>query len=310
MMQTRCSNCATIFRVTPEQLKAKHGKVRCGHCQHIFNALDRLIETLPPEPAVAAENSLVIDDAARSFDDSAEKTSGDTSILVDMGVESPAPPDEFTVESTTESIEPSAEHLPEQVLAATPPQPEKKALAEPAWLAQDSDLLLDDDDVASTARAWPWALVSLLALLLLLVQGLVQFRVEMTVLLPASKPALQVLCGYLGCDLPLPQKAGLLGIEASDLHPDPQHKGHLMLNATLKNRAPFVQAYPDIELTLTDTADQPLLRKVLASAEYLPRNADAAGFAANSELVLNLSLTPDGNPNATAAGYRLYLFYP
>jgi hypothetical protein len=271
-----------------------------------------LIETLPPEPVVVAEDSLVIDDA-RSFDDSADKASGETSILGDMGVESPAPPDEFTVESTTESttesIEPSAEHFPEQVLAATPPPPEIKALAEPAWLAQNSDLLLDDDAAASTARAWPWALASLLVLLLLLVQGLVQFRVEMAVLLPASKPVLHVLCDYLGCDLPLPQKAALLGIEASDLHPDPQSKGHLMLNATLKNRAPFVQAYPDIELTLTDTADQPLLRKVLAPPEYLPKNADAAGFAANGELVLNLSLVPDGN-NATAAGYRLYLFYP
>jgi predicted Zn finger-like uncharacterized protein len=43
-MLTRCPSCATHFRVTPEQLKARSGRVRCGECQNVFNALDSLIE--------------------------------------------------------------------------------------------------------------------------------------------------------------------------------------------------------------------------------------------------------------------------
>ena len=43
-MRTRCPDCQTIFRVTPEQLKARAGKVRCGHCQSVFNALDSLLD--------------------------------------------------------------------------------------------------------------------------------------------------------------------------------------------------------------------------------------------------------------------------
>ncbi|TRZ95840.1 MAG: hypothetical protein D4R84_07490, partial [Rhodocyclaceae bacterium] len=43
-MLTRCPTCATHFRVTPAQLKARTGSVRCGECQHVFNALDSLIE--------------------------------------------------------------------------------------------------------------------------------------------------------------------------------------------------------------------------------------------------------------------------
>jgi predicted Zn finger-like uncharacterized protein len=42
-MQTRCPDCQTVFRVTPEQLKARAGKVRCGQCQSVFNALDSLL---------------------------------------------------------------------------------------------------------------------------------------------------------------------------------------------------------------------------------------------------------------------------
>ena len=55
-MKTRCPGCQTIFRVSPEQLKARVGKVRCGQCQTVFNALDSLFEemplpaTLPPLP--------------------------------------------------------------------------------------------------------------------------------------------------------------------------------------------------------------------------------------------------------------------
>ena len=43
-MLTRCPACETRFRVTAEQLKARSGRVRCGACQHVFNALDSLIE--------------------------------------------------------------------------------------------------------------------------------------------------------------------------------------------------------------------------------------------------------------------------
>lgn len=35
---TRCPNCATAFRVTPEHLQMHGGNVRCGHCSQIFNS--------------------------------------------------------------------------------------------------------------------------------------------------------------------------------------------------------------------------------------------------------------------------------
>lgn len=298
MMQTRCSKCSTVFRVTPEQLKARHGKVRCGNCQHVFNALDRLVEASLLEPVSIAKDAAATAADTRLFPDASPERPAAENAVGREEVIGPSAP--ITRSVATEPVEP----VPAQPQEA----PEQKTHAEPAWLAQDSDPW-DDEEETAERRAWPWALASLLGLLILLIQVVVQFRVEMTVLLPTSKPALQALCGVLECDLPLPQKAGLLGIEASDLHPDPRHNGQLILNATLKNRAPFVQAYPDLELTLTDTSDQAVLRKVLVPSEYLPKNADVSGFAANADLAVNLSLAIDGNPGS-AAGYRLYLFYP
>ena len=60
VMRTRCPACNTVFRVTSEQLRAKAGKVKCGYCQHIFNAFDELIDErskTPPPVVTAAEDT-------------------------------------------------------------------------------------------------------------------------------------------------------------------------------------------------------------------------------------------------------------
>jgi predicted Zn finger-like uncharacterized protein len=44
-MFTQCQHCLTIFRITPEQLKAADAKVRCCRCNNTFNALNNLMES-------------------------------------------------------------------------------------------------------------------------------------------------------------------------------------------------------------------------------------------------------------------------
>lgn len=48
-MYTRCPECQTTFKVTPTQLNAHEGLVRCGICSHTFHADQGLFETLPEE---------------------------------------------------------------------------------------------------------------------------------------------------------------------------------------------------------------------------------------------------------------------
>ena len=42
-LQTQCPNCETRFRVTDEQLSVARGKVRCGNCMKIFNAVEHQV---------------------------------------------------------------------------------------------------------------------------------------------------------------------------------------------------------------------------------------------------------------------------
>ena len=66
-MYTQCPDCATVFRVTADALRAAHGDVRCGICSTTFNALENLseqsFEPAPPETdAPSPEDSMTVEE--------------------------------------------------------------------------------------------------------------------------------------------------------------------------------------------------------------------------------------------------------
>lgn len=161
---------------------------------------------------------------------------------------------------------------------------------------------------AGKSRRWPWVAGSLLLLIVLLAQAAYFFRVDLAARLPGLKPALQSYCRLLQCSVPLPQIADLMSIESSEMEADPSQGNAITLNANLRNRAGYTQAYPSLELTLTDTQDRALARRIFRPAEYLkPGEDEASGLPPNREVSVKLHLdTTDLKP----AGYRLFLFYP
>lgn len=57
-LQTQCPKCRTRFRVTDEQLGIARGKVRCGHCMEVFNAVEHRVQVDPPaQPATSSSLS-------------------------------------------------------------------------------------------------------------------------------------------------------------------------------------------------------------------------------------------------------------
>ncbi|HWA39880.1 MAG TPA: zinc-ribbon and DUF3426 domain-containing protein [Burkholderiales bacterium] len=178
--------------------------------------------------------------------------------------------------------------------------------------ADDEDLPVPEFLAREEPRrhAWLWGLAALVAVLALAAQAAYRYRTELAVLAPETRPALLAACRTLGCTLQLPRRPDLLGIESSDLQADGKRENVIILNAVLRNRAPFPQEYPALELTLTDDADRPVVRRVLRPADYLEpaRMAQvAAGIAPGGEAAFRLSLDAS---RARATGYRLYLFFP
>ena len=155
-----------------------------------------------------------------------------------------------------------------------------------------------------------WALLSLLAVLTLAGQVLYRYRAEVAAMVPATRAPLAAICLRLACEVPLPRRPELMSIDSSELQADPRREGLISLNAVIHNRAGFAQDYPALELTLTDEADRPVLRRVLRPGDYLgPRTREqlAQGIAPGSEATVRVFLD---TARARATGYRLYLFYP
>lgn len=154
---------------------------------------------------------------------------------------------------------------------------------------------------------WLWLIGALLLLASLGVQGLYFFRSDLAARHPELKPFLQQFCGVLQCSIRLPTNPDLLSIETSNLEADPQQANLVALNAILRNRAKLAQEYPQLELTLTDTQDRMIARRIFTPVEYAKGADLKRGMAPNEEVTVKLFLDLG---ELKAAGYRVFLFYP
>ena len=185
--------------------------------------------------------------------------------------------------------------------------PSDIAVLEPMTLAEQVAIVPDDSgsESRSVRRIWPWAISAAVLLLVLLAQIAYFFRADIAVRAPGFKPALVRYCQLLECSVPLPQRTDLINIESSGLEDDPAHEDQIILNALLRNRAPYTQGYPSLELTLNDTQDKAIARRVFRPSDYLAASEnEQAGLPPNHEINLKLRLN---TANLKPVGYRLML---
>lgn len=266
--------------------------MRCGKCAGVFDGVtnlltDEAIAALPAEPSPQM-GLFEIRETAEST------TQGEAFPPTDAAREGVTLPDESR-DRVAEASE--TEEAPEPELRATPKAPQAAA---PTFLAPDPP---------RASHSVIWALLALCAAGALAMQAALAFRTEIAVLWPPARPHIEAACVLLGCEVGLPRRADLMSIESSDLQADTQRQGVIVLNALLRNRAPFAQEYPDLELTLTDQGDQPLLRRVLRPGDYLQgkRAAITPGLGGGAEESVRVHLETGG---LLATGYQLFLFYP
>ncbi|MDO8412560.1 MAG: zinc-ribbon and DUF3426 domain-containing protein [Gallionellaceae bacterium] len=203
---------------------------------------------------------------------------------------------------------PLAITLPDSQPAVVAPAPP----AAPLPLAQQfSTLSISDEIPGDPIKKSPlWLLLGggFIFIVILLAQATYFFRVELAARLPGLKPVLMSYCAVLKCSVPLPQKAEQLSIESSNLEASPEQVNTIALNAILRNLAPYAQAYPNLELTLTDTSERALARRTFLPKDYLtPGEDEKQGLSPNREINIKLHLDiTDLRPT----GYRLFLLYP
>lgn len=335
---TRCPSCATTFRVTPLHLQAHGGDVRCGRCERVFNAFATLTTVQEPE---AAEPRTEVADIPESTPKTPSAGTGDlpAPAISDEKAPPQAPGQDLGQERTqpeaiTEAATREASNL--QPPAAEEPDAQASDTAStqrnhtPADRAPVDDAAEDHaaekhatgsypgenyaeenyafDRAAPRRSSLGWGLASLFLLVVLAAQAIYFYRAELSVLVPDARPYLEQYCELLECTVPLPQTAALLSIESSEMQTDRQRSGFVSLNATVRNHAPYAQAFPSFELTLTDSQDQPLASHIFSPDAYLEKYMDSAGaIGSNQDFKVKLHLD---SGDLKAAGYRLHVFYP
>jgi len=152
MLTTRCPHCSTTFRIRPEQLGVRGGRVRCGTCHTAFSALESLEELPDDQPLPPAgsppQTTVTLQPAAPT----APAVPTKPVVEVAPAHHAPAPEIPATVKAPSEEpakaakeIESSSADTTEQAAeatapAATLPGGRKEPSLDPGWLMIDPDL--------------------------------------------------------------------------------------------------------------------------------------------------------------------------
>jgi predicted Zn finger-like uncharacterized protein len=95
----------------------------------------------------------------------------------------------------------------------------------------------------------------------------------------------------------------LIHLVSRELEADPADPGQLRMKATIVNRAPKSQPYPDLEVILFDTGGTPLATYRFKPADYLARDSlPEAAMSPHAYLPLILQLD---DPGVQAVGFEL-----
>ena len=247
---TSCPACETQFLLTKEHLKAHRGKVQCGNCEHIFNAKNRLTE--------------ISDDihSAAEYQASLEAQEADTIENVTENAEEK--PISDVLNNVLESV-PNLENL-------NTIDPE--TTAKPSYTRQQIPEVIESYEVESLSRPtviedlttepklsdqkqkliYGLMLACVLLVILAGLQSIYITRTKIAAEYPQFKPYLVQACTLLKCKIDLPKNLDFFTIDDSDMQEDEHHQNVINFSSLLINNAPYAQAYPNIELTLTDTA--------------------------------------------------------
>jgi predicted Zn finger-like uncharacterized protein len=151
---------------------------------------------------------------------------------------------------------------------------------------------------------------TLLLVLLAAAQLAVILRSDLLTRWPEARPVLVQLCQAFGCTLGWPTQPDQLAVIGSELQAIPG-TDVLELTTVIRNRAGFTQALPAVEVTLSDTLNRPVARKVFTPADYLtaagePSSRIDEGLAAGADMTIRVFFETRG---VQAAGFLVYPFY-
>jgi predicted Zn finger-like uncharacterized protein len=292
MLITTCTSCGARFRVTPVQLNAKQGQVRCGKCRTVFNGFEALERH--PDDDTGARLLAAREAAERAAEPVPRVEPLPYEDLPDIETLGPA-------EAAPEAQQPESVEEPDP----TPSRPHRTSRS--VRRVTREEVMLPPPPVAKPpARAWTFGVV--LLALLLAAELAYAYRGPIAQRYPVLRPWLEAVCAQAGCSISFAREDALLKLEDSELLEIPGKPNEIALNARVRNLAQVAQEYPYLELTLTDLTGQAAVRRVLRPTDYLGRPV-SPGEVMGPGVELSIQIRLE-TPRIKATGYEILLFYP
>jgi predicted Zn finger-like uncharacterized protein len=300
---TACPACETQFLLTTEHLKAHRGKVQCGHCEHIFNAKNRLTE-ISDDIHSPSEYQASIEAHDSNVTQAVDEKPISEVLNVALGAV-PNLDDLDDLETDKKSNDPYIVNI------NTASQPDIIEVYDVDQI--NAPIYIDDlsknlkfEKPKIKVNVWLILLGLILAILAGL-QSVYYLRTSISTDYPQYKPYLVQACAAIKCEIDLPKNLDFFALYDSNMQEDYEHKNVINFSSQLINNAPYAQAYPNIEVTLTDDVDQPVLRRKIKPSEYLTSEINVdAGINSSEELRIKLSINV---ADIAVAGYRILLLY-
>lgn len=120
------------------------------------------------------------------------------------------------------------------------------------------------------------------------------------------RPWLDDLCSAMHCTLPLRNDTTQLALLARDIRPHPSVPDALIISATLRNDAVFAQAFPHVEISLSDLDEHRIAMRRFTPRDYVTdSNTVRHGLPAGRSVALVFEVTDPGK-NAVAFEFKFY----
>lgn len=143
-----------------------------------------------------------------------------------------------------------------------------------------------------SGRFWLWFALPWLVVALLLQIGVAD-RVRLAAD-PQWRPRVQALCDFLRCEIPAWHEPTAFKVTSRDIRPHPSVPGVLLVSASFRNDAKFAQAWPQLELSLSNLDGDSLGLRRFAPAEYLGDAPDTTLIAPGQSASVTLEVLDPG----------------
>lgn len=243
-MFTRCPSCRAAFSISDKQLEIAAGMVRCGMCEHVFDARLYLFD--------------------QPHDDMYE------TVDVELGDEQTSAID---LEFLDRELHGTHPHIPEDAKAPLPPvfntdkqinqEKDQEEIVVPKIIADDVSNL-DNEEASISALNWLTFMSIFLLVAVLAIQIVAASKLS---LIPQQYH--HTVCKLITCAIETPHNLNKIEVLNRSIYTHPSELQALMVTVTIINRADFAQPYPLIQLRFLNIAGEVIAARQFAANHYL-----------------------------------------